>query len=67
MFENRITANGSAYLAETLFTDIRPILRQKCRHSYLKSHACDCSYKRVFDALNMPEDISKSSLTHISR
>jgi len=24
MFENRILANGSAYLAKTLFADIRP-------------------------------------------
>jgi len=24
MFENRISTNGSAYLAKTLFTDIRP-------------------------------------------
>lgn len=25
MFENRITVNGSAYLAKTLFADIRPL------------------------------------------
>ena len=32
MFRNRIEANGSAYLAETLFADIRP--RQKSAYNF---------------------------------
>ena len=48
MFENRILANGSAYLAKTLFTDIRP--RQKSVYNLLVAIHQRLSMMRVFDA-----------------
>ena len=37
MLENRVQVDGSAYLAKTLFTDIRPL--DEGRHTYFSRYA----------------------------